>query len=195
MQKSSASCQKDERDSLIRRKIVKALRKFRVLHRWMGIGLALFLLISAVTGILLSLKKNFDFLQPPTQKGQSTDMSTWSSLEELKLAAYDAAQKHDPAVQNEIDRMDVRPQKGIVKVIFKEENLEIQLDGVSKEVLSIAPRHADWIESLHDGSIISDLFKLISMNALGFGLILMVCSGLWLWIGPKRVRKLRKKRT
>lgn len=195
MQKSSASCQKDERDSLIRRKIVKALRKFRVLHRWMGIGLALFLLISAVTGILLSLKKNFDILQPPTQKGQSTDMSTWSSLEELKLAAYDAAQKHDPAVQNEIDRMDVRPQKGIVKVIFKEENLEIQLDGVSKEVLSIAPRHADWIESLHDGSIISDLFKLISMNALGFGLILMVCSGLWLWIGPKRVRKLRKKRT
>jgi len=49
----------------------------------MGIGLALFLLISAVTGILLSLKKNFDFLQPPTQKGQSTDMSTWSSLEEI----------------------------------------------------------------------------------------------------------------
>ena len=180
---------------MIRRKIVKALRKFRVVHRYIGITLAAFLLISAVTGILLSLKKNFDILQPPTQKGQSTDMTTWSSLEELKIAAYEAAQKHDPSVKNEIDRMDVRPTKGIVKVIFKEDNLEIQLDGLTKEVLSIAPRYSDWIESLHDGSIISDLFKLVSMNVLGWGLILMIFSGFWLWYGPKRVRKLRKKRT
>ena len=176
----------------MRKRIVRLLRKFRVFHRWFGICLAIFLLISSVTGILLSLKKNFDVLQPPTQKGQSADLSTWKSLEELKRIALEAARKEKPAVVNSIDRLDVRPTKGVVKAIFKEENLEIQIDGTTGQVLSIAPRWSDWIESLHDGSIISDLFKLISMNALGLGVIFMVCSGIWLWYGPKRLRKKRR---
>lgn len=180
---------------MIREKIVKALRKFRVLHRWIGICLAAFLLISAATGILLSLKKNFDILQPPTQKGQSKELSTWKSLEELQAAAYQAALAENPNTQNVIARMDVRPDKGVIKVIFEEDNLEIQLDGTTSEVLSVAPRWSDWIESLHDGSIISDLFKLVSMNLLGWGLIAMIFSGFLLWYGPKRIRKLRKKRT
>lgn len=180
---------------MIRERIVKALRKFRVLHRWFGICLAAFLLISAATGILLSLKKNFDILQPATQKGQSKELSTWKSLEELQAAAYQAALAENPATQNVIARMDVRPDKGVVKVIFEEDNLEIQLDGTTSEVLSVASRWSDWIESLHDGSIISDLFKLVSMNVLGWGLIFMIISGFLLWYGPKRIRKLRKKRT
>lgn len=179
----------------MRERIVKALRKFRVLHRWFGICLAAFLLLSAATGILLSLKKNFDILQPPTQKGQSKDLTTWKSLDELQAAAYQAALAENPDTKNVIARMDVRPDKGIVKVIFEEDNLEIQLDGTTSEVLSVAPRWSDWIESLHDGSIISDLFKVISMNVLGWGLIAMIVTGFLLWYGPRRIRKLRKKRT
>lgn len=180
---------------MIKERIVKALRKFRVWHRWIGISLAAFLLISAATGILLSLKKNFDILQPPTQKGQSTELSTWKPLEELQADAYQAALTAKPGSQNVIKRMDVRPDKGIVKVIFEEDNLEIQLDGTTGQVLSVAPRWSDWIESLHDGSIISDFFKLVSMNLLGWGLIIMIMSGFLLWFGPRRIRKLRKKRT
>lgn len=177
---------------MIRKKIVKLLRKFRIFHRWLGISLAAFLLISAVTGILLSLKKDFDFLQPPTQKGQSIDLTTWKTLDQLKLIAVQEAQKTNPGIENSVDRLDVRPSKGIVKVLFKEDNLEIQLDGTTGEVLSVAPRWSDWIESLHDGSIISDLFKPISMNILGWGLIVMILSGFWLWYGPRRLRRKRK---
>lgn len=180
---------------MIRERIVKVLRKFRVVHRWIGVCLALFLFLSAATGILLSLKKNFDILQPSTQKGQSKELSTWKPLEELQAVAYEAALQHNPKTVNEISRMDVRPDKGVVKVIFKQDNLEIQLDGTTAEVLSVAPRWSDWIESLHDGSIISDLFKVVSMNVLGWGLILMIVSGFLLWYGPRRIRKHRKKRT
>jgi len=177
---------------LIRKKIVKLLRKFRVFHRWIGISLAGFLLISALTGILLSLKKKFDILQPPTQIGQSTDLTKWKSLDQLKLIAIQEAQKINSDTKNSIDRLDVRPSKGIVKVIFKENNLEIQLDGATGEMLSVAPRWSDWIESLHDGSIISELFKLISMNILGWGLVVMIISGFWLWYGPRRLRRKRR---
>lgn len=157
--------------------------------------MAFFLLISAGTGILLSLKKDVDLLQPPSQKGDTEDLALWLSLQELESIAFDAAQKYTPTKANAISRMDVRPSKGIVKVLFKNENLEVQIDGSSGEVLSVAPRHADWIESIHDGSIISDLFKLISMNLLGWGVIVMIITGLWLWYGPRRLRKGRKKRT
>ena len=64
----------------------------------------------------------------------------------------------------------------------------MQVDGKSGEVLSIDKRYSDWIESLHDGSIISDGFKLVSMNFLGMGLLFLIFTGLWLWYGPRRIR-------
>ena len=159
----------------------------------MGLLLAFFVLISALTGIFLSLKKEVDLLQPPTQKGESKVLSTWKPLSELALIANEAFFKtHPEQRENAIDRMDVRPSKGIIKVLYQSGYWEVQVDGTSGEVLSIARRHSDWIEQLHDGSIISDGFKLVSMNVLGLGLLALMCTGLWLWYGPRVVRALRK---
>lgn len=142
----------------------------------------------------MALKKDIDILQPPTQKGVSTELATWLPMDMLAQLAQKALLEQHPAEKtNKIDRMDVRPSKGIVKVLFKKGNWEVQLDGKTGVVKSIAKRHSDWIEALHDGSIISDGFKLISMNFIGFGLIFMIATGLWLWYGPKRYRVLKKR--
>ena len=178
----------------MRQTIVKQLRRYRVYHKYIGIALSILLFISAVTGLLLGWKKNVDLIQPPTQKGVSKDLATWKQVDELATLAQTAFYETYPEqAGNGIDRMDVRPSKGIVKVLFKEGWWEVQLDGTSGEVLSIAKRHSDWIEALHDGSIISDTFKLISMNTLGIGLSLMIITGLWLWYGPRVVKRRRKK--
>ncbi|RMD72544.1 MAG: hypothetical protein D6818_06270 [Bacteroidetes bacterium] len=92
-----------------------------------------------------------------------------------------------------IDRMDVRPGKGVVKVRFERGYWEVQVDGATAEVKSVARRNADWIEHIHDGSIVSEGFKLLSMNVLGLGAVLMVGTGLWLWLGPRRFRKLKRR--
>jgi len=171
------------------------LRKFRVVHRYLGLTLAIFLLISAVTGILLSLKKDIAAIQPVTQKGVEKDLQKWKPLPELAQIAKTVLAKHQPdQMDNPIDRMDVRPSKGIVKVLFKNDNWEVQLDGSTGTVKSIDIRYSDWIESIHDGSIVSDAFKLVSMNFLGWGALLLIVSGFWLWYGPKRLRFLRRKR-
>jgi len=175
------------------KKYIQSLRSFRKIHRYIGLLIAVFLLISAVTGILLSLKKDVDIIQPPTQKGVSKDLATWKSIAELSTLATTAFYKKYPAqVGNKIDRLDVRPSKGIAKVLFKEGNWEVQIDGTSGEIKSIAKRYSDWIESLHDGSIISDLFKLISMNLLGIGVLFLMGTGIWLWYGPKVVREMKR---
>jgi len=172
---------------------VSSLRSFRVWHRYLGIILLVLILISSVTGILLAWKKNVEIIQPSTQKGESKDLSSFKSIEELSEIAFaELIKKYPTQSNNSVDRLDVRPSKGIVKVLFEEGNWEVQVDGTTGEVKSIAKRHSDWIESLHDGSIISDFFKLLSMNILGFGLIIMLITGFWLWYAPRLVRKLRK---
>jgi len=175
--------------------IIRSLRKFRVLHRWMGLTLAILLIISAVTGILLALKKDVNLIQPPTQKGISKNLADWKPINELNLIAQEAFYKAHPNQKNNpVDKMDVRPSKGIVKVLFENGYWEVQVDGVSGEVKSIAKRHSDWIEHLHDGSIISDGFKLFSMNFLGIGLLFLITTGVWLWYGPRRVRKEKRRK-
>ena len=142
----------------------------------------------------MALKKDIDILQPPTQKGESKELAAWLPMVELATLSETALhQQYPDQKENIIDRLDVRPSKGIVKVLFEEGNWEVQIDGKTGEVKSIAKRYSDWIESLHDGSIISDFFKLISMNILGVGLVIMIITGLWLWYGPRRYRSLKRR--
>lgn len=167
--------------------LVVLLRKFRSIHKYIGIALAAFFLLVAITGVLLGWKKNVELLQPKTYKGLSTDVSGWKSFQEICNAAEIAM---DTVLENPmIDRMDVRFEKGIVKVLFTQGYWEAQVDCTSGEVLSVAKRHSDWIEHLHDGSLISDAFKLLYTNILGIGLLTLAVSGLWLWYGPKIIRR------
>lgn len=176
------------------KKYVNSLRVFRVWHRYLGLILLVFVLISSVTGVLLAWKKNVEVLQPPTQKGVSKALSTWKSVDEIaQIAQHELLKQYPEEADNSISRIDVRPSKGIAKVLFENNSWEVQVDGTDGSIKSVAKRHADWIERLHDGSIISDLFKLISMNVLGFGLIMMLFTGYWLWYAPGKIRKMKKR--
>lgn len=169
---------------------VRTLRQARPLHRYLGVPLALLVLMSSVTGILLGWKKNSDTLQPPTQEGASADMRDWQSWDAVQEVALSALGAHpDRPEVLQVDRYDARPKDGIVKVLFTEGSWEVQVDPTTLRAMSVARRHSDWIETVHDLSIINDLVKLIGMNVLGFGLVLLTVSGLWLWYGPRWVRR------
>lgn len=168
--------------------IVDSLRKFRSIHQWIGIFIFSFMIISSVTGILLGWKKNVDLLQPPTQKGGSVQVRDWVSFEQVVAVADRAIDSvlHEKA---DIERLDARPDKGIIKVIYLNGFWEVQVDGKTGKVLSVAQRHSDWIEHIHDGSILGDSFKLGYTNLIGWGLLFMSITGFWLWLGPRRIRK------
>lgn len=172
------------------RTIVDSLRKFRTWHRFIGTGLGFFILITSLTGILLGWKKNVEILQPPEQKGTTTELNQWVSIE---MIASSASHALDSVVGRTvaIDKLDVRPGKGIIKVLFKEGYWEVQVDGATGKSLSVMQRHSDWIEHLHDGSIINDFFKIAYTNLLGWGLLILGLSGFWLWYGPKMVKKMK----
>lgn len=174
------------------RRIAKSVRSYRKIHRYSGLFIGVLVLISAITGILLGWKKNVDLLQPPTQKGENLEIGLYRPVTELTQAALAAVDSLGLKHKN-LDRIEYRPTKGIAKVIFDTGSWEVQVDATSLKVLSVAKRHSDWIERLHDGSIISDMFKLISMNVLGIGLLLLVITGFWLWLGPRKIRGIKNK--
>lgn len=168
--------------------LVSLLRAARALHKYFGVGIAMFFMVIAVTGIALGWKKNISTLQPVTQRGSSVEMRHWKSLEEIAQAAIQALDSLG-VDGTEIDRMDTRPDRGIIKVQFREGYWEAQVDAATGQVLSVARRHADWIERIHDGSIITDLFKIGYTNIAGTGLLMLSLSGIWLWVGPKIFRR------
>jgi uncharacterized iron-regulated membrane protein len=173
---------------------VKSLRWLRVFHRWMGIPLVIFFFVIGITSILLAWKKKAELL-PATLKTKIESRQNWISPDEMIAIAMD---KMDSLGQsNLVDRIDIRPDKGVAKVTFQTHFTEVQLDGYSGEVLSVATRHSDWIEKVHDGSIIDYYFgqtetsKLIYSTGTAMGLILMSFSGFYLWYFPKVIRRLK----
>ncbi|GAB3829635.1 hypothetical protein GCM10028895_44720 [Pontibacter rugosus] len=102
-------------------RLASMLRNYRVYHRYLGLGLGVFLLISSITGLLLGWKKDVDLLQPPTQKGATTDLTQWiplATMASMATAALDSAQQIQ---NNAIDRLEARPDKGSVKVLFRKD--------------------------------------------------------------------------
>lgn len=172
---------------------VNRLRWTRKWHSRIGVFIACLLLISAITGLALGWKKQVEWLQPSTNKGSEGTLAKWRSIAELESIAVSAFRQNLGAgLEASIERMDIRPAKNTVKVRFQYQDYEVQIDGISGKVLNIARRNADWIERIHDGSILSESFKLASTSALGICLSTLSITGLWLYFGPRRLRAQRR---
>ncbi len=175
-----------------RKPAVKALNKWsRKLHRWAAILTIAPIALVIATGLLLQLKKQITWVQPPTQRGIDVDPAI-SFDEILEIARSVPEARVD--TWDDVDRLDVRPGRGVVKV-RAQSRWEIQIDSSSGEVLQVAYRRSDLIESLHDGSFFGDLVKLWVFLPCAALLLSMWLTGAYLWLLPiiaKRSGRIRR---
>jgi uncharacterized iron-regulated membrane protein len=157
----------------------------RTLHKWGSIIIALPFLVVLVTGVLLLLKKQFSFIQPPTINGQSAQPSL--SFEQI-LTVAKTVESAQISSWDDIDRLDVRPAKGMLKV-RSNNNVEVQIDSGSGEVLHVAIRRTDFIESIHDGTFFEKNANLWLMLPVAFISIVLLISGVILFFVPYLKRK------
>lgn len=166
-------------------------RNVRRLHRWGAILFAIPLLLVVVTGLLLQLKKQLPWVQPPTQRGSAAELKIgWDEILDTVKSVPDSGVED----WQDIDRIDARPSRGLIKVRCQN-GWEVQLDGRSASVLSSAQRRSDWIEALHDGSFFSDWAKLTVFLANGIVLLGLWFSGVYLWYLPLRARSNNRARS
>lgn len=184
-----------------RKRQAKFLRFIRKIHRITGAFLFAFFFLVAITGLLLGWKKHSNgLILAKTYQGSSTNLEEWLPLETLRLNACKFLhEKVSPDLSLELDRIDVRQDKGTVKFVFVEGYWGIQVDGKTGELLYVERRRADFIENLHDGSIFDKYLKtdngqikLIYTTVLGMALLTFTVTGFWLWFGPKQMKKLNQ---
>lgn len=152
----------------------------RDVHRWGAALIAAPLAVIIATGVMLQLKKESDWIQPPTQPGSGSEPSL--SFDRILAASKDVPEAEVES-WDDIDRLDVRPGRGMLKVRCRN-GWEVQLDAGTGEVLQVAYRRSDLIESIHDGSFFHDGVKLWVFLPAALILAVLWVSGVYLFILP-----------
>lgn len=161
----------------------------RTIHKWASIIITLPLLVIFITGILLLVKKEFSVIQPPTYKGQGQIPEI--SFEQV-LSAVSQIEQAQIQSWEDIDRLDVRPSKGVIKV-RSHNQIEIQLDAKSADVLHVAKRNSDFIESIHDGTFFEKNANLWLMLPVSIISLLIIITGVILFFIPHLKKNKRKR--
>jgi hypothetical protein len=169
---------------------MKLAKLNRWFHRWGSILALAPMLIIIVSGVILQLKKEVAYIQPPTKRGTGSELSI--SFDQI-LAAAKTVQQAEIDSWDDIDRLDVRPSKGMVKVRGKN-RWEIQIDTQTGDVLQAAVRRSDLIESIHDGSYFHDSFRLWVFLPAGLILAVLAITGLHLFSLPHLARRKRRRK-
>ena len=181
-----------------RQKQSKTLQIFRKIHRTTSIFLFAFFFFVSVSGLFLGWKKHSGgLILPKTYIGTSTDLKNWLPLDSLHNIANKIL--HDsvsPDLSLELDRIDIRKNKGVVKFVYENHYWGIQLDGATGNLLHIGIRRSDFIENVHDGSIFDKylgtsrgLISLVFTSIMGLALLTFTITGFWLWYGPKKLKR------
>ena len=161
----------------------------RRIHYWAAGAIAIPLFIIAATGTVLQLKKHSAWVQPPETRGSTTTPT-------VELSGILEALKKQPDLEVEhwghVKRIDVRPDKGVAKA-WLHTDYEAQVDLGTAEILQVAYRRSDWLESIHDGSIFGDGVKLYVFFPTAITLVLLWLGGVWMFVWPflnrRRVRR------
>ncbi|TPV31893.1 PepSY domain-containing protein [Paucihalobacter ruber] len=180
-----------------RRNHAYLLRNTRKAHRITGATLFSLFFVVSITALLLGWKKNSNgYLLPQTQQGTVVSAEKYISIDSVQEIAVKHFNNVFENANPGIDRIDIRPDKAVAKVLFENTYFEVQIDLGTGDILQTATRRSDFVENLHDGSILDVLFKtsngvfkLIYTSIMSLALLLFTVSGFWLWYGPKVMRK------
>ncbi len=161
----------------------------RKIHYWASAIVAIPLLVIIVSGLFLQAKKQSSWVQPPEQRG--TGKVPAISLDDLLARVKEAPEMH-VETWDDVNRIDVRPGRGVAKV-WLQNGYEVQVDLGTGTILQIAYRRSDLIESIHDGSFFGgDWIKLGLFLPTGITLLLLWLGGLWMFWVPFWAKRKRR---
>ena len=140
------------------------------------------------SGVLLQLKKQSNWVQPNvviTSSSKPVMLQSYldaaSSIKEANISSWD-----------DIERIDIRPSKGIAKIKSKN-NWEIQIDIETSEIYATNYRRSDIIESIHDGSFFSEVVKYGWFLPSGILLLILSLTGIYMFFIPILAKRKRNK--
>ena len=146
-------------------------------------------------GVLLLVKKEFEWIQPSTARSAQEGALPSQSMAEL-FSAVQALPQMKIEHWSDLSRVDFKPAKGVVKFVAPNQ-WEAQFDVTTGELLQLAYRRSDFIESLHDGSYFAEWTKLYLFLPTAIILLGLWASGIYMFFYTrlKRWQKFRRLQT
>jgi uncharacterized iron-regulated membrane protein len=148
------------------------------------------LLLTTITGLLLLWRAQIEWIQPAVIPGKPrehlTSIAQAQSLESLVLKVANEVSSDDNSGPNGkptsvlIEQVIMRPDKAVAIVRLKNQ-LELQFDLYSGELLKKSYRRTGWLIDLHQGSFLGPAGQYGLMFVSGLGLMFLLLSGLILF--------------
>ena len=169
-------------------------------HLWLGVLSTIALIGISITGILLNHKRGLG-LMPDVPHEPTGELTAALPIERLAYAALVAAPQDAKGDWQEghavdislIDRMDVRPRNGFVKVRLRDKaSMEMTVDINTGQVIHTGRRGDVFLEKLHSGEIFGGIRFVIISDIAAIALVLTLITGYWLWLVPKLSRGTRE---
>lgn len=164
-------------------------RTLRLIHYWLTAFTLVTVAMVAITGVLLALKKDFDVLQPPTASASAPGLPA-TPLDQLLVAVAKHSGDAELSWQS-VDRIDVRPDDGLAKVILNDRT-EYQVDLHTLAVLQTGYRTSDFLETLHDFSALGSWGKYLLSLPTGIALLVLWATGAYMFIKPLLVKRRKR---
>ncbi|OED37649.1 hypothetical protein AB833_22880 [Chromatiales bacterium (ex Bugula neritina AB1)] len=164
----------------------------RKIHYWGSIIIIIPVIIVIGSGLLLQVKKQVPWVQPKTEKTLARDLTL--SFDKILLAAKSVEQANISSWKD-VDRLDVRPGKGVTKIRAKN-SWEIQIHNETADILAVNYRRSDVIEAIHDGSWFHEDAKLWLFLPAAIILLVLSLTGLYMFLIslPSKLRNRRQQR-
>lgn len=151
--------------------------QLRKLHRILSIWVALPLSIMIVTGIILQLRNSFEYLQPETLKVKNEVNAPLLTLDQVLDKMGDR--------KKEVEQIIYRPGKNNLSLRLKEE-LEVQMNPQTGEILKEAKRRTSFLIELHQGSFFTKYGQYGAFFPTALILFFLLISGVILYFPSKR---------
>lgn len=161
---------------------MKTSKLLRWIHNWGSIIISIPLVIMIGAGVFLMVKKEFEWIQPGSEKGVEKTAVPTASIADMWAAAK-AVEHAGFTTWAELKRADLKPDKGILKLVSPTD-WEVQVDTTTAKVLKVAERRSDIIEQIHDGSWFAEPFKLWLFLPVGIVLFVLWVTGIYMFFLP-----------
>lgn len=144
-------------------------RTLRAWHRRVSIIIALPLLLVIVTGLVLQVRNQSEWIQPKSLSPQKVAGLPTVSFEQIMAQVSER--------QKEIEQIIFRPHKNNIAVRFND-GMEYQFHPQTGEIIKKAMRRTNILIELHQGSFAGGWATYVIFLPAGLGLFFLLISGL-----------------
>ena len=144
-------------------------------HRVVALATTLPLLFIALSGVVLQLRNQFEWIQPSTINGKLVHAAPFITVEK----AISGIRTED------VDQIIFRPSKGNLAIRLKD-GMEIQMHPQTGEILKKSIRRTNLLIEIHQGSWLGPWGQYLIYFVTGIGLCFLIISGLLIYPFSKR---------